>query len=435
MQKKRNIKKSRIDIEKARARRKLTVIFVLSVIVLAVLALCFLLMAPMFNIKNIVCVGNDKISSDSIVEASQIKTGGNIFLTSLNSPKKNVESLEYVEDCQVKRVLPDTVKFIITERQPAAYFSAGDFLMVTDTNGRVVDTVTNNDDVYQIISSKIKEETAEPTGSPAPEEDNDIKTEDDSIWGYDDDGDPIYKVNGGHYEFDNDGNRYFVDDSPTSSPEAEEPDEPIESDTGKNFDELSRTSNGVLVYNAPIIYGVGITKYQVGHRIQSNDEDKLDNVIEAVKSLAKAGLLERTTKIDVNNINDVKFWVEDRLEVWFGTFDNFDYKVKFITSVIDSSLSKYEESILDFRDSKLYVRSVETGESKMLESSPEPNSDEEDSKSETKSKASPIPTDDEDDESLIGDEEHDEEKPTSTPKSDDSNNESKHTPTPKTQRN
>ena len=434
MQKKRKIKKSRIDIEKARARRKLTVISVLSVIVLAVLALCFLLMAPMFDIKNIVCEGNDKISYETIVEASQIKTGRNIFLTSLNSPKKNVESLEYVEDCQVSRVFPDTVKFIITERQPAAYFSVGDFLTVTDTNGRVFDTVTNSDDVYQITSFKIKEEIVEPTGSPEPEEDE-IKTEDDSIWGYDDDGDPIYKVNGGHYEFDNDGNRYFVDDSPTSSPETEEADEPIESETGKNFDELNRTSNGVLVYNAPIIYGVGITKYQVGHRIQSNDEDKLDNVIEAVKSLAKAGLLERTTKIDVNNINDVKFWVEDRLEVWFGTFDNFDYKVKFVTSVIDSNLSKYEESILDFRDSKLYVRSIETGELKVLEVSPEPNSDEEDSKSEAKSKASPIPADDEDDESLDADEEQDEEKPASTPKKGDSKNESKHTPTPKTQRN
>ncbi|MFR1499191.1 MAG: hypothetical protein ACLSUQ_05855, partial [Monoglobus pectinilyticus] len=184
-----------------------------------------------------------------------------------------------------------------------------------------------------------------------------------------------------------------------------------------------------------IIYGVGITKYQVGHRIQSNDEDKLDNVIEAVKSLSKAGLLERTTKIDVNNINDVKFWVEDRLEVWFGTFDNFDYKVKFVTSVIDSNLSKYEESILDFRDSKLYVRSIETGEPKVLEVSPEPNSDEEDSKSSARPKASPIPTDDEDDEGLADDEEQDEENPTSTPKNDNSKNESKHTPTPKTQRN
>ena len=434
MQKKRNIKKSRIDIEKARARRKLTAISVLSVVVLAVLALCFLLMAPMFNIKNIVCEGNDKISYDTIVDASQIKTGGNIFLTNLSSPKKNVESLEYVEDCQVSRVFPDTVKFTITERQPAAYFSVGDFLTVTDTNGRVVDTVTNNDDVYQITSSKIKEEIVEPTGSPEPEEDN-TKTEDDSIWGYDDDGDQIYKVNGGHYEFDNDGNRYFVDDSPTSSPAAENSEEPTELDSGNNFDELNRTSNGEIIYNAPIIYGVGITKYQVGHRIQSNDEDKLDNVIEAVKSLSKAGLLERTTKIDVNNINDVKFWVEDRLEVWFGTFDNFDYKVKFVTSVIDSNLSKYEESILDFRDSKLYVRSIETGEPKVLEVSPEPNSDEEDSKSSARPKASPIPTDDEDDEGLADDEEQDEENPTSTPKNDNSKNESKHTPTPKTQRN
>ena len=39
MQKKRNIKKSRIDIEKARARRKLKAISVLTVVVIAVIAL------------------------------------------------------------------------------------------------------------------------------------------------------------------------------------------------------------------------------------------------------------------------------------------------------------------------------------------------------------------------------------------------------------
>ena len=62
-------------------------------------------------------------------------------------------------------------------------------------------------------------------------------------------------------------------------------------------------------------------------------------------------------------------------------------------------------------DSKLYVRSIETGEPKVLEVSPEPNSDEEDSKSSARPKASPIPTDDEDDEGLADDEEQDEENP------------------------
>ena len=99
--------------------------------------------------------------------------------------------------------------------------------------------------------------------------------------------------------------------------------------------------------------------------------------------------MERTTKIDVNNINDVKFWVKTDWKYGLVHLITLIIKVKFVTSVIDSNLSKYEESILDFRDSKLYVRSIETGEPKVLEVSPEPNSDEEDSKSSARPKASP----------------------------------------------
>ena len=53
----------------------------------------------------------------------------------------------------------------------------------------------------------------------------------------------------------------FVDDSPTSSPAAERIQRSqLNWNQGNNFDELNRTSNGEIIYNAPIIYGVGITK-------------------------------------------------------------------------------------------------------------------------------------------------------------------------------
>lgn len=397
-------------------------------------AVCICLLAPAFDIDNIVCVGNKKISSESIVSAAGIEKENNIFLTHFSKNKKNVEALEYIEDCTIKRVLPDTVKIIVTERQPGAYFSVGDTLVVTDLSGTVVETV-NSSDTSEIVAMKIsaeEEQEENPEETPVPEEEDD-SLKDGTIWGYDDDGDPIYRINGGHYEFDEDGNRYFVNDTPTSTPEPTEAPEEAE---GTSYGELTRTSGGTIVYDAPVVYGVGVTKQNPGRALESDDEQKLQSVIEALNALSKAGLLERTTKFDAENPNDIKFYIEDRLEVRFGTFFDFEYKAKFVASVIDNSLSSFETGILDFRDSKLYVRSEDTAAA-MYEltepspgksSTPEPGStenpdDEEDATATPKPTASS--TDEPDEEATATP------KPTSSADESEEEEGGRHTPTPK----
>lgn len=362
-------------------------ITLISVVVIVVFVVCFLLLAPIFNIENIVCDGNYRISDETIIETSVIELDNNIFLTNLKIPKNRItQELEYVEKCDIKRILPKTIKITIVEREPAAYFSSGDFLIVTDTSGRVVESVTNPSDVSQIINAKITSEEDE--GEEEEEEQSEPEETYNPIWGYDDDGDPIYKVNGGHYEFDEHGNRFFVDDSaPTDSPD-EEDEELIGSEwTDKPSDEgqkLARTENGTIIYNAPIVYGVEISKSELDTKIQSSDSMKLSSVIDAIKSLSGAKLISKTTKFDVSNTNDIKFWVEDRLEIWFGTFENFDYKANFVASVIENSLSPYEESILDYRDSKLYVRTTDKTPLREMNPSSSPKKEKEDTENESR---------------------------------------------------
>ena len=356
---------------------------------LAVILVCVFLLATAYDIETVACEGNTKISSEALAQTSGIQTGGNIFLTSLSDKKKHIEELDYIESCEITRELPHTIKITVVERHPSAYFNLTGGLAVTDMDGGVLE-VLNSADADEIIKTKITEEP-EPSGTPMPEEDEDENdsdepdpdsTADGTIWGYDDDGDPIYRVNGGHYEFDEDGNRFFVDDTPEESSEPSA--EPKE--TEPKDGELQRTQGGAVIYSAPVVYGVELKKYDVGKRIESSDNEKLESVLGALKALDAAGLLDRTTKFDAENVNDVKFTVEDRLEVWFGTFDEFEYKAKFTATVINNNLSPYERAIVDFRDSKLYVRSANYRTPIVIEAeaTPDPDADKEDDESDTK---------------------------------------------------
>lgn len=370
-------------------KKRVVSMTILAVIVLAAASLCFALFAPTFDIQNVVCEGNTHISSESLVSTAAIQTGNNIFLSTFGSVKERVESLDYVAKAEVKRRLPNTVCIIVTEEQPSAYFSIGSQLALTDLSGRVIDVVMNPDEAQQIVDSKITPQAPEPSETPAVDENAEEESEeDDLIWGYDDDGDPIYKINGGHYEFDEDGNRFFVDDSvPTATPEGMPEETPAvrSSNLGEaNYDELSLTSGGTIIYSAPVVCGVNIKAFEQGKKIKSDDESKLETVLSALNSLSSCGLLSRTTKIDAENPTDIKLYIEDRLEIWFGSFDDFDYKITFTASVINDNLSKYEHAIMDFRDSKLYVRSTDTTSPKMLAtSSPRPTATEDEEEDES----------------------------------------------------
>lgn len=368
-------------------KRKIVVFSIFVCIAIIVAAFCFMFMAPAFNISNIICEGNVRIGSDEIVSASGIENGVNILSTNFGEARKAVKNLKYVEDCTIKRELPSTVKIHIVETRPYAYFSVGSILAIADTGGTVIDLVSSADTAMEIETTKITLKEPEPSSSPEASP----KEEQSNIWGYDQDGDPIYKVNGGHYEFDDDGKRFFVDDSvSTAEPEEAQPQSTYTWSGNRKFEDLPKTADGTVIFDAPIVYGIEITNNVIGEKLKSSDQNKLDLVLRILKALDHEGILERATQIDIENINDVRVFVEDRLEILFGSFEDVEYKTKFVSAVINENLSKYEHAILDYRDSKLYVRSSDTSSPQMVEKTPGPGS-------KAKSSASPSSKDDSED--------------------------------------
>lgn len=98
-------------------------------------------------------------------------------------------------------------------------------------------------------------------------------------------------------------------------------------------------------------------------------------MLKTFRDLEKAGLLIRSTYLDVTNLNDVTLVIEKRLEIQLGTLDNMEYRSAFLAKVINEKISGTEHVIMDYRSEDIYVRQPEDGQARMIpkpSAAPEP---------------------------------------------------------------
>ena len=88
-------------------------------LIIAIIAggVTFAMISPIFNIQEIKVNNISRISADTIVSLSGLKTGQNIFRLFTSSVEKNIEQEPYVETAEVKRVLPNKIEINVVERQ------------------------------------------------------------------------------------------------------------------------------------------------------------------------------------------------------------------------------------------------------------------------------------------------------------------------------
>lgn len=100
--------------------------------------------SSVFDVKTFEVEGNTYYTDEEILVMGNCRTGGNIFWGSgCSDIKKRLRENPYAEDVKVKRVLPDTVKIVITERKQTAALVYGEHYVVIDGEG----TVLRNTDV------------------------------------------------------------------------------------------------------------------------------------------------------------------------------------------------------------------------------------------------------------------------------------------------
>ncbi len=313
-----------------------------------------LLFSPVFRVSAVWCEGNQRIEQETILEAAQVKIGGNLFLQRMPKIKRRVQNIPMIEDVRIHRVFPDKIRITVTERTPAAYLHNDQKLIVLDLTGRVIETIED-------------ERAAQAVARYTPKK---VETPKDASKDASKDGGEETSDNDSKKQDDGDGTK------PTATPKPSDAPEPTQTKTAdakedkaqNGADAAAEDSNAVaeLPYNVPIVEGLTLEKPEVGKNADSKEREKLSRVMETFRYLNQNGLLSRATFLDVSNINDVTLMIENRLQIQLGSLDNMEYRAAFLAKVVKERIGASEEAILDYRGEDIYARPPEDGKARTV---------------------------------------------------------------------
>ncbi len=327
-----------------------------------------LLFSPVFRVSAVWCEGNQRIGQETILEAAQVKIGGNLFLQRLPKIKRRVQNIPMIEDVRIHRVFPDKIRITVTERTPAAYIHNDQKLIVLDLTGRVIETVEDERAAQAVARYTPKKVEAPKDASKNGDEETPS-------------GDGK-KQEGGD------------DAEPTATPKPSDTPEPTQTadteDKAENGSDAAAEDNNAadsnaaadgntaaeLPYSVPIVEGLTLEKPEVGKNADSKEREKLSRVMETFRYLNQNELLSRATFLDVTNINDVTLMIENRLQIQLGSLDNMEYRAAFLAKVVKERIGASEEAILDYRGEDIYARPPEDGKARTVAptKTPQPSS-------------------------------------------------------------
>ncbi len=118
-----------------RNRRRRKVLFV-SFLLLCVMI--FVHLSPLFNVKEVICTGNNKVSSEELVSTSTISIGYNIFRTSVKKAERNVRKIPYIKEARVIRRLPNKIEIKVTESGVCGYLPLAEGYIYIDENCKML---------------------------------------------------------------------------------------------------------------------------------------------------------------------------------------------------------------------------------------------------------------------------------------------------------
>lgn len=124
--------------KRARAKRRLIVFMFLFVCVGIIFTV---LKAPVFNVKGIMCVGQQELSEEDVIRIAGAKTDVNIFTTGVKVMKRNLAENPLIAESNVRRIFPDKIKIWVREAKPVLMAEMGSSIILADKNGQIIKTI------------------------------------------------------------------------------------------------------------------------------------------------------------------------------------------------------------------------------------------------------------------------------------------------------
>lgn len=113
-------------------------------------------LSPVFTIKNIEVEGNKFYTDEQIINMSDVKTGGNLFLNAQKSEiRSSLKDNIYFKTVRVKRKIPATLVIEVEEREELAGVKYGDRYVVIDQDAVVLRIARLDPEVTEITGLKI----------------------------------------------------------------------------------------------------------------------------------------------------------------------------------------------------------------------------------------------------------------------------------------
>lgn len=140
------IKKRKKLSEKQIKRRRFILKFIkwisLSLIIIGII-ICIML-SPIFNIKSINVKNNNKISYEQIVSLSGVQINDNTFKYSKSDIKNKIKENAYIEEVEVKRLLPDVLEIEVKERTARLMLLFGNAYVYINSQGYILEISDQN---------------------------------------------------------------------------------------------------------------------------------------------------------------------------------------------------------------------------------------------------------------------------------------------------
>ena len=111
-------------------------IFFAAAVVIVLVMIC--LFTPVFGVTTINVENNQILDDETIIRASGIKKGENVFRINISDAEKSINLLGHIEKAEVKRKFPSRIVIEVKESSEAAYvLFAGNYVSI-DVNGKVI---------------------------------------------------------------------------------------------------------------------------------------------------------------------------------------------------------------------------------------------------------------------------------------------------------
>lgn len=325
-----------------------------------------MLMIPAFNITEVYCEGLNNLSGEDIITTANIKNGTNILLANIGGARRSIKKNAMVKDVKLRRVFPNKICITVEERTPAAYVLSGSQCVLVDCDGVVIENV-QGDKSAQIVQKN----------TPNFEAQTDSTQEDNKDGSKNQSSSESKNSSGGSADNENDSSS---DDSASDKTDKKSSDNSNDTENNQNNqagDGSGSSENGGdnSVYSVPLTVGIELSSAEEGKTAASDDSTKLDKLFEICNALNDAGLLNRSTYIDLTDMTNVNAVIENRLDIRLGIPDNMAYRAKFLAETINTKISSTEVLILDYTGNDIYARPHEDGKDRVDKKSRKTNTD------------------------------------------------------------